>query len=380
MKQKLRIAVNTRLLLPDKMEGLGRFADECLKRITRDHPEHEFIFIFDRKPSEQFLYHSNVTPVVAHPQARHPLLWYLFFEWGIPPVLRRHKADIFLSPDGWLSLRTPVPSLAVIHDLNFFHNPEWIDRFPLWYYNRYFPKFIRRANRIATVSEFSRNDICERFGVPSERIDIVYNGAKEDIRSLTEEDRKQVRDACSQGKPFFVFIGLIHPRKNLARMIRAYEKFRSASDKHHKFLVIGSNKYWSEETRRTWENSPYRDDIMLLGRLPDAETYRILAASEALLYTSLFEGFGIPILEAFRSRVPVITSNVTAMPEVGGEAALYADPLSVDSITDAMLQLTADAGLRDRLIQNSEIQLKKFTWENTARDLWNALEKLVQEA
>ena len=118
------IAVNTRLLLKNKLEGIGWFTFETLKRITQKHKEHQFVFIFDRPYSEEFIFSNNITPVVIVPQARHPFLWRWWFEKSIPKVLRRHKADLFLSPDGYLSLKTDVKSIAVMHDLNFEHHPN----------------------------------------------------------------------------------------------------------------------------------------------------------------------------------------------------------------------------------------------------------------
>ena len=115
----MKIAVNTRLLLEGKMDGIAWFTYETMKRITVQHPEHEFLFIFDRPFSESFIFSGNVTGVIAHPQSRHPVLWYMFFEFGIPAVLKKHKPQLFFSPDGWLSLNTQVKSMAVIHDLNF---------------------------------------------------------------------------------------------------------------------------------------------------------------------------------------------------------------------------------------------------------------------
>ncbi len=178
------IAVNTRLLLPDKLEGMGRFAQETLKIITREHPEHQFVFIFDRKFSDEFVFSDNITPITCFPPARHPLLWYWFFEWSIPAVLQKVKADLFLSPDGWLSLRTPVRSLPVIHDLNFFHLPELIPWQVRQYYDYFFPRFIQKADRIATVSDFTRQDIVTLFNYSKQNIDVVYNGVSEGFRPL----------------------------------------------------------------------------------------------------------------------------------------------------------------------------------------------------
>ncbi|MBP5206218.1 MAG: glycosyltransferase, partial [Bacteroidales bacterium] len=153
----MKIAVNTRLLLKDRLEGIGWFSHESLRRIVCQHPEHQFYFIFDRPFDESFVYNSNVTPIVAYPPARHPYLWYLFFEMGLPYQLRKIKPDLFLSPDGWipLHLNPDIKVVDVIHDLNFEHHPEFIKPSVLRYYRRYFHRFAQTADRIATVSEYT---------------------------------------------------------------------------------------------------------------------------------------------------------------------------------------------------------------------------------
>jgi glycosyltransferase involved in cell wall biosynthesis len=322
----MNIAVNTRLLLPGKLEGLGRFAYETLIRITRDHPEHRFIFIFDRKFSDEFVFSDNIIPVVAHPQSRHPVLWYLFFDWGIPPLLKKHKADLFFSPDGWLSLRTKTPSIPVIHDLNFFHNPQWIEWAPMKYYNYFFPRFIKKAKHIVTVSEFSKKDICDRFHINKDDVSIVYNGSSEGFAPIMENKKEKVRIKYAAGKQFFLFVGLVHPRKNLQRTIEAFNLFKAKTESDIKLLIVGSTKYMTNEVKMANEHSKVKSDIFFCGRLPDSELKKVTASALAQIYVSLFEGFGIPILEAMNCETPVITSNTSSMPEVGGDAVLYADP------------------------------------------------------
>ena len=120
----MRIAVNTRLLLKDKLEGIGWFTFETLSRITKNHPEHDFYFLFDRPYSREFISGKNIHPMVIPPKTRHPILWYVWFEFCIPKILKKIKADLFLSPDGFLSLTSNIPSISVIHDINFEHHPE----------------------------------------------------------------------------------------------------------------------------------------------------------------------------------------------------------------------------------------------------------------
>ena len=367
------IAVNTRLLLPGRLEGLGRFSHESLKRIVRAHPEHQFLFIFDRAYSDEFIYAGNVLPVVAHPQARHPFLWYLFFDWGVPRILKKYKPDLFLSPDGWLSQRTAVPQLPVIHDLNFFHNPEWVERIPKWYYHRYFPRFIRKAERIATVSEFSKQDIEHRFSIAPDKIDVVYNGCTEGFTPVSALVKQDIKKRYSQEKDFFLILGLVHPRKNLARAIEAFTLFKSANASDIKLLIVGDLKYMSSDVQKALESSDYKHDVIFTGRLDDAELKKVMASALALVYVSLFEGFGIPVLEAMNCDVPVLTSETSSMPEVGGEAVVYANPNSVESIAQGLHQLTFDEALRNDLIKKARSQREKFSWDQTATSLWSSI-------
>ncbi|HBH50254.1 MAG TPA: glycosyltransferase family 1 protein [Bacteroidales bacterium] len=372
----MKIAVNTRLLLPDKLEGLGRFTHESLKRITQAHPEHQFVFIFDRRYSDEFIYSNNIIPVVASPQARHPLLWYLFFDYGVPLVLRKHQPDLFFSPDGWLSLRSKIPQLPVIHDLNFFHNPQWVDGFARRYYHYFFPRFVKRAERIATVSEFTKQDIVTRFAVSTEKIDVVYNGCSEGFKPVNAITKTQTQVSVAGGAPFFVFLGLVHPRKNLARVINAFSAYRQSESSDIKLVVIGDLKYMTADVRQAYYASDFQKEIIFTGRMSENHLRETIASSEAMIYTSLFEGFGIPILEAMHCEVPVITSNTSSMPEVGGDAALYVNPYSIDSIADALRKIAKEKRLKEKLIEKARKQRQQFSWDTTAKSLWRSIESV----
>ncbi len=371
------IAVNTRLLIHNKLEGLGRFTNETLKILTRNYPEHQFVFIFDRKYHEEFVYSNNIIPVTGFPQARHPVLWYVFFEWSIPSIIKKYKADIFLSTDGWLSLRSNVKSLPVIHDLNFFHLPEYIPWHVRTYYHHFFPKFIRKADRIATVSEFSKQDILSLFDVDPNKIDVVYNGANKCFKPIADKDQAPIRKKYAHQCPYFLFVGLIHPRKNLAGLIRAFDGFRKSVDSNVKLLIAGSRKWWTHDMQSSYHESVHKEDIIFTGRIPDEELYKIMASALALIYPSYYEGFGIPLLEAMYCDVPVIASKATSLPEVGGDAVLYVDPTSVESIKSAMLKVFGSPELRKSLIDKGRVQSEKFTWNKTADLLWKSILRCI---
>ncbi|MCZ4409852.1 glycosyltransferase family 1 protein [Cryomorphaceae bacterium 1068] len=373
----MKIAVNTRLLLKDKMEGIGWFTYETLKRITTSHPEIEFIFIFDRKPSQEFIFSQNVKAVVAHPQSRHPILWYLFFEFGVYRVLKKHKPDLFLSPDGWLSLRSNVPQLSVIHDLNFEKHPEFVPFLVRKYYLYFFPRFAKKARRIATVSEYSKKDIENRYGVNKDKIDVVYNGVNDVFRVHTPSEIEAIRRQFTTGVPYFLFVGLIHARKNLKNQLLAFLKFKERHASDLKYVIVGEKFWWDNEIDEVLKNSKFSDDVIFLGRRRMDELIALYGGAYALTYASFFEGFGIPIIEAFKSGVPVITSNTSSMPEVAGEGALLVNPNSVNEIAEAMNRLVTDSSKRQSLIAFGKERAKKFTWENAAEGLWNSIQKAL---
>ena len=189
----MKIAVNTQHLLKGKLEGIGWFAHETLSRITQEHPEHEFIFIFDRQWDQSFIYSDNITPVKTLIPSRHPFLWFWHYEIDIPRILKKYNPDLFFSPDGWMSLKTTIPTVDVIHDINFVHRPNDFPYLVRKYYNRFFPKFAKKAKRIITVSEYSKKDINTSFSIPKNKIDVSYNGCNPFYKSLTNDVKFEVR-------------------------------------------------------------------------------------------------------------------------------------------------------------------------------------------
>ncbi len=373
----MKIAVNTRLLLKDKLEGIGWFTFESLKRITQQHKEHEFIFIFDRPYCDDFIFGDNITPIVIGPQARHPFLYYIWFNRSIPKVLEEHKPDLFLSPDGYIPLNTKTKTLAVFHDLNFEHFSQDLPLSERYYYKKYFPKFAKRASRLATVSEFSKQDIIKQYGIDSEKIDIVYNGANEKYIPLSPAIKKLIIEKHTGGKPYFVFIGALNPRKNLVNLLKAFDLFKETDKKGIQLLIVGEKMHKTNGIFHTYENMHYKADVSFSGRLNNVELHKALASAVALTYVSYFEGFGIPIVEAFYTETPVITSNVTSMPEVAGDAALLVDPFSPQDIALALSKIAVDDELRQELIEKGNKRKNEFHWQKTADNLWKSIIKTV---
>ncbi len=373
-----RIAVNTRFLLKDKLEGIGWFTHETLSRIVKAHPKVEFHFLFDRKYDESFIYADNVVPHVMQPPARHPFLWYAWFELSVKKKLKEIQPDVFLSTDGYGCLGTDIPQNIVIHDLAFEHNPEDLSKLIEKYYRYYTPKFADKASRITTVSQFSKKDIVERYGVDENKVSVVYNGVNEKYKSLVPAEVQKVREAYSGGEPYFLFIGALHPRKNIVRLLQAFDKFKDETGLTHKLVLVGRKGWGTKDIEEAFNHMKHQSDVVQTGRLSSDELANVLGGAFAMTYVPYLEGFGIPIIEGQKVGVPVITSNRTSMPEVGGkESSVLVDPFSVESIKEGMKIVATDEAKYDDLVLKGTQNASLYSWDRTAQLLWQSIVETV---
>jgi glycosyltransferase involved in cell wall biosynthesis len=375
----LKIAVNTRLLQHNKLEGIGRFMFETLKRITVAHPEHHFYFIFDRPYHEEFIFSDNITPIIAGPAARHPFLFVYWLEFTVYELLLKLKIDLFLSCDGYLSLRSKVKQLPVIHDINFHHYPNDLPWLVKKYYNYYFPKFAKKAKRIATVSNFSKQDIAKTYHINTDLIDVVFNGCSEGFVPVDDQVKQHIKQHYSANESYFLYVGSIQPRKNLQRLFKAFDEFKKKSGSSYKLIIAGQKYFWNQSMKESLAGCTYKSDILFLGRVEEGLLHQLTASAFALVYVPLFEGFGIPVLEAMHCEVPVITSNVSSLPEVVGNAALLCNPTSVDEISNSLLKIYNQHDLRKELIEKGKERRNHFSWDDTAELLWKSCERTINE-
>ena len=374
----MRIAVNTRFLLQDSLEGIGYFSSETLKRITRTQPQHDFLFIFDRPFDDSFLFAPNVKGIVCSPPARHPLLWKYWYDVKLPAVIKKWNADVFVSLDGFCSLRLNIPQLLVVHDLAFFHYPRYYKRSHMLFHKRYTGRFLRKAAAIATVSEFSKNDILSRYKIPSGKISVVYNGVKQIFQPLAAIEKNKIQKQYSGGHEYFIYTGAIHPRKNLVNLLKAFSLFKKRQRSSMKLVLTGRLAWKYEGFLKDLKTYKYRDDVILTGYLEENELATVMAAAYALVYPSFHEGFGVPVLEAMQSAIPVITSSKSSMQEIAGEAALYAEPSDPSSIAEQMMRIYKDETLRSKLITAGVEKVKQFSWDKTAALLWDLIERTAR--
>lgn len=368
----MRIAVNARMLSQRTPGGIGTYSYETLRRITDLHPEHDFIFIVDRPFSRKRFFPDNVTMVRTFPSF-HPLLWYPWFEAAVPSILKKHRAALFLSTDGFTSLSTSVPAVVVMHDLNFCHYPKDMPFLHSRYFNYFFPKYSEKAKVLAT----SKKDLMNLYHQPSHKITVTYCGISEKFYPLPETEKENVRQELTDGAQYFLCVGSFHPRKNLVRLIEAFEKFKNDTPSKTKLVLAGHKMFKTSDIFRTRDHMKHKEDIIFTGIVSQERLATLYGGALALVFVSYFEGFGIPILEAMNCDIPVIAADRTAMPEVCGDAAYLVDPFSVDAIAAAMKAVFLDKSLRDTLVERGRKRRDRFSWDRTAGLLWNCVERAM---
>ncbi|WP_022823443.1 glycosyltransferase family 4 protein [Hymenobacter norwichensis] len=368
------IAVNTRFLLPgDQLEGIGRFTFETLKRMVAAHPEHTFHFLFDRPFDARYVFGPNVVPHVLFPPARHPFLFVAWFEGAVALWLRRHKPAVFLSTDGFTTLATNVPRLTVVHDLAFEHFPQDVELLRRKYYHYFFPRFVRASERLVAVSEATKQDLIATYQLPADKIQVVYNAVDAHFHPQSAAVQQATRERFAAGKPYFLFVGALQPRKNLVNLLKAFDEFKQQTGAPSKLLIVGRTAWKAGPMFDVYQQMQHRHDVHLTGRATDAELVQLYAAALATVYVPYFEGFGIPIIEAQACASPVLTSDRSSMPEVAGGAALLVDPYSSAAIAAALGRLWQEPELRHQLVSKGKVNVQRFSWDKSADALWQAV-------
>lgn len=365
------IAVNTRFLLPNRLEGMGWVAYETLRRMVAAHPEDTFIFFFDRPFDPSFVFAKNIQPVVLFPQARHPFLFIWWFEWSVARALKRFKADVFLSPDNFCSLRTDVPTCLVLHDIAWAHADNNNGGLVQRYYDFFMPKFLAKARRIVTVSHFVKQDALRAYPfLDAEKIEVAHNACRSDFKPLENAEKNAVKAQYTEGVDFFIFVGAVHPRKNVHRLIDAFSLFKKRTNSPMKLVVVGRFAWQTGDVKTAFEASNYQKDIIFTGYVSNEAVPKLVGSALAVTYVSLSEGFGIPILEGFNCDVPVLTSTTTSMPEVAADAAFLVNPESVEDIAEGLNRLAFDTDLRTEMIKRGQLRRLDFDWNKAAAILY----------
>ena len=290
----------------------------------------------------------------------------------------RRDVQLFHATDHHIPRIAGVPIVATVMDVIPMIHPEWIKNdlrsLKSWLFN----SSIRHCDHVITISEHSKQDMVEHLGLDPERISVTPLGV--DPVYFQRIDASQ-RDAVLSKhgiKPgFFLFVGTLQPRKNLPRILQAFQKLPAAVRKEHPLIIVGRDGWNNEELLPQLQALEQRGEGRWLSYLPQAEVMALLQSAGALLFPSLYEGFGLPVIEAFAAKCPVIASNSTSLPEVTGDAAWTVEPYDVDSISSAMSNLLADEPLRQQKIQLGLARARQYTWQECARQTLEVYRKVL---
>jgi glycosyltransferase involved in cell wall biosynthesis len=286
---------------------------------------------------------------------------------SVPATLSRADVDLFHAPHYVVSPLTRVPYVVTIHDCIHLRFPQYLpNRFASTYARTVMGMAARRARRVLTVSMASKQDILHYLGIPADKVEVIYNALDRRLASPpTDEDMATVRERFQLTSPFILYAGNIKPHKNVDRLIEAYSILRRRGITSPKLLIIGDEISKYPKLRRLVHRFQLHPHVRFFGFVPEATLAALYRLASVFVFPSLYEGFGLPPLEAMAAGTPVVTSNVSSLPEVVGDAAVLIDPMDAGAIADAIARVLGDEALRAELVRRGLDRVTAFSWERS---------------
>ncbi|MBK8904959.1 MAG: glycosyltransferase family 4 protein [Anaerolineaceae bacterium] len=352
-------------------EAYATFLLQALIPLALAH-HHRVRLYFNQPPPSQLF---AAFPEVEQVDIPFPRLW---THLRLAAELHQRPPDVFFTPAHVIPLSYFGPSVATVHDLGYHHFPEahpWRQLVYLRWSTRHNG---RRARRVVADSQATKQDLIQLDGIPADKIDVIYPGVDPALQPVTDESViTAVLHKYHITPPYLLYLSTLQPRKNLVRLIQAY----AASNLPHRLVLAGKPGWLAQPILETISNlqSPISQKIVLTGFVDEADKAALLSGATAVLYPSLYEGFGFPVLEAQACGTAVLTATTSSLPEVAGDAALLVDPLDTAAITQGIQTLVHDEAYRHQLVQRGFENVKKFSWVETAVQLLHSLEKAARE-
>ena len=371
----MRIGIDARKL---RDFGIGTYVRNLLRQLGRQESRHEYV-VFCREQDWETVEECGpcFRPVVESAPN-----YSIAEQFALPLDLRRETVDLFHAPHYVLPLLTTCRSVVTIHDCIHLRFPQYLpNRIGYAYARAQMWTATHKAARVMTVSEASKRDIMRYFRVPESRIDVIYNAIDDRFwRDPDEEDIGRVRERYRLTAPFVLYAGNIKPHKNLERLIEAFHLLRqtSAELRDVELLIIGDEISKYATLRRAVHRHKLHKHVRFFGFVPDQTLAALYRLAKVFVFPSLYEGFGLPPLEAMASGTPVITSNVSSLPEVVGDAALMIDPYEPDAIADAMRRVLTDATLHAELRVRGLARAREFSWERSIARVREIYDEVLQ--
>jgi len=351
--------------------GSGQYAFEVIRNLEKIDSENEYTILLPNKPLDDLPKpRKNWKYKILKPGR-------LWTRVTLPAVLylTRNRPDVFFSPTHYIPRFSPAPVVCSIFDLSFLHFSEMFTKKDLWQLKNWTKFSIENADKILAISEFTKKDIVKNYGISNGIITVTHLGYDDEIFKPVH-DKSKIEGILSKYKveePYIIYIGTIQPKKNLVRLMEAFSRIDYTGGEPMQLVIVGKT---TEKGRKGWMyddilKSPkllgIEDRVVFTGFVPTEDLPALLSSAKVFVLPSLWEGFGIPVLEAMACGAPVVISNISSLPEVAGEAGILIDPYSVESISESLMSLLKDEKLRQKKVQLGLKRIKDFSWEDCAR-------------
>jgi glycosyltransferase involved in cell wall biosynthesis len=355
--------------------GVGYYAENLLAGMMAVAPQHDYLLFSNREinGSWQHLAHEQFYTGRYFPVR---LAW---MQGVLPGTLRRVRPDVCHFPNYLAPMATACPYVVTIHDMTLFITPRLHRWKKLLLDRTLIPVVARRAGAIMTVSKSARDDIVRLLKVPAHKVHVVMNAVSPAFKRVEDPARLEaVRARYGLQGPYILYVGTIEPRKNLARLIEAFANLRKLG-LPHKLAMVGQPGWHCEPIYAEVERQGLKSHVIFTGYVPFEDLPALYSAASAMAFPSIYEGFGLPVLEAMACGTPVVTSSSSGLAEVADGAALLVDPLSVDEIAGALYKICSEPGLSAELSTLGLARAHEFTWETAARATLDVYEHLVAQ-
>lgn len=361
--------------------GIGRYTRELVQALAALDQANDYILLVQDRPGRADA--PKAANFCLRPTwVSEPWLTRLWQRLGLPlPVeVFTGPVDIFHSPDFVLPpTRQGTRTLLTVHDLSFIRDPDSATPALRAYLERVVPRSVARADHILADSAATRQDLITLYDVPGEKVSVLYSGVSAAFRPV--RDAARLAEVCARyglRRPYILSLGTLQPRKNYIRLMRAFARARRSPALRDYQLVIAGGKGWLYAAIfAEVERLGLRDSVLFPGFVADADLPALYSAAALFVYPSLYEGFGLPVLEAMACGTPTVVSNASSLPEVAGDAALLVDPYDEAALAQALEQALSDEGLRARLVARGLEQARRFTWAAAAGQLLRLYQELA---
>lgn len=365
----MRIAIDADRAWANRF-GIGRFVREAIQALQEGLPQNEYLLLTLTRRNLPI--RSAYSPVRLLRGLRR-LFW---LHYSIPRQLWRWKADVLFSPDYLSATRLSCPRVVVVHDLLALKYPQWGERLVNWQLRMLLPRAVSRAEAVVVPSQWIRQELLQALHLDPGRVHVVEEGVGEQFQPMTKEQRLPVLSQYGlAGDPYMLSVGMWTPRKNLLRILQAFKQIQPAFG--GKLVMVGAGSWNRQSIFKEISRLNLQKHVVAPGFVGDEQLCALYGGASCFVFPSLYEGFGLPVLEAMACGCPVITSRTSALPEVAGEAAVLVDPWSIAEIASAMRRLASDPGLQQDCRQRGFERARIFSWTKTAEKLGNVFGKVA---